>query len=64
MFKTAFASGLELEYVGGDLNIEGELRRTERGLHGPQPQPLCNVLMRVFVASVAFQIHANRSPVL
>lgn len=38
--------------------------RTEVALQGPRLHSLCVVLMSTFVATVAFQIHANRRPVL
>lgn len=44
--------------------MEGKLKRTEAALRGLQPRSLCVVLMSTFVQTVAFQIHANRRPVL
>lgn len=56
---------LNFKYVwGGTLNIDGNLMRTEAALQGPRLHSLCVVLMSTFVATVAFQIHANRRPVL
>lgn len=63
-FQTDLQPALNFKSVWGNLNIEGNLMRTEAALQGPWLCSLCVVLMSTFVATVAFQIHANRRPVL
>lgn len=62
--QTDFQPALNFKCVWGNLNIEGNLERTEAALGGPRRLSLCVVLMSTFVPTVAFQIHANRRPVL
>lgn len=50
--------------LGVNLNMEGKLARTEAALRGLRLHSLCVVLMSTFVQTVAFQINANRRPVL
>ena len=64
LFKHTCGWPWTLNTLGGNLNIEGNLRRTEAALWGPRLHSLCVVLMSTFVPTVAFQIHANRRPVL
>lgn len=62
--QTDLQLALNFKYIWGNLNIEGNLERTEAALQGPLLHSLCVVLMSTFVPTVAFQIHANRRPVL
>lgn len=64
LFKQICSWPWTLNTFGQNLNIEGNLERTEAALRGPLLHSLCVVLMSTFVPTVAFQIHANRRPVL
>lgn len=63
-FQTDLQLALNLNTFERNLNMEGKLERKEAALRGPRLHSLCVVLMSTFVQTVAFQIHANRRPVL